>query len=139
MDQAKHCWPRSEAMAAKDFNSWPRPKMSSTTMIIARAWSYPMFVATLLADKQQQDSGDCGVWIDPWHGTWHRLATCRFEITVRQLRQGSEEPNGSSFPRAAGRDTPTALRAVVLFDDRSQPRRHRLPIQPNVHIHWPKP
>lgn len=34
MDQAKHCWPRSEAMAAKDFNSWPRPKMSSTTMIM---------------------------------------------------------------------------------------------------------
>ena len=34
MDQAKHCWPRSEAMSSKDFNSWGRPKMSSTTLIL---------------------------------------------------------------------------------------------------------
>lgn len=34
MDQAKHCWPRSAAMASKEFNSWPRPKMSSTTLIL---------------------------------------------------------------------------------------------------------
>lgn len=34
MDQAKHCWPRSEAMNSKDFCNWIRPKMSSTTFLI---------------------------------------------------------------------------------------------------------
>lgn len=34
MDQQKHCWPRSEAMNSKEFNSWGRPKMSSTTLIL---------------------------------------------------------------------------------------------------------
>lgn len=33
-DQAKHAFPRSEAMSAKDFNSWARPKMSATTLIL---------------------------------------------------------------------------------------------------------
>lgn len=34
MDQSKHCWPRSEAMCSKDFASWVRPRMSSTTFLL---------------------------------------------------------------------------------------------------------
>ena len=33
MDQAKHAWPRSQAMQAKAFNSWGRPRLISTTLI----------------------------------------------------------------------------------------------------------
>lgn len=33
MDMAKYAWPKSRVMASKEFNSWPRPRMSCTTMI----------------------------------------------------------------------------------------------------------
>ena len=33
MDQQKHAWPRSECMKSKEFNSWSRPRMGSTTAI----------------------------------------------------------------------------------------------------------
>ena len=34
MDQQKHSCPRSEAMASKEFNSWNRPRLQSTTLIV---------------------------------------------------------------------------------------------------------
>ena len=33
MDQGKHCYPRSESMQSKEFNTWSRPKLQSTTII----------------------------------------------------------------------------------------------------------
>ena len=33
MDQQKHCYPKSEAMSSKEFHSWARPRMSSSTVI----------------------------------------------------------------------------------------------------------
>ena len=33
MDQGKHSWPRSGVMQSKEFCSWSRPRLSSTTMI----------------------------------------------------------------------------------------------------------
>ena len=34
MDQQKHSCPRSEAMSSKEFNSWNRPRLQSTTLIV---------------------------------------------------------------------------------------------------------
>ena len=34
MDCAKHSWPKAQCMSAKEFASWPRPKLSSTTLLI---------------------------------------------------------------------------------------------------------
>lgn len=33
MDQAKHSYPKGEALQAKEFNSWSRPRMQNTTVI----------------------------------------------------------------------------------------------------------
>ena len=33
MDQAKHCYPKSESMKSKEFNSWSRPRLGATTII----------------------------------------------------------------------------------------------------------
>lgn len=33
MDQAKHCYPKGEALNAKEFGSWARPRLQSTTAI----------------------------------------------------------------------------------------------------------
>ena len=33
MDQSKHCYPKSECIASKEFNSWSRPRMAATTII----------------------------------------------------------------------------------------------------------
>ena len=34
MDAAKHAWPRSEMMKSKDFNSFNRPRLTSTTLLL---------------------------------------------------------------------------------------------------------
>ena len=33
MDQAKHSYPKGEALDAKEFNSWSKPRMQNTTII----------------------------------------------------------------------------------------------------------
>lgn len=33
MDQAKHCWPRSEAMKSKVFSNWGRPRLVNTALL----------------------------------------------------------------------------------------------------------
>ena len=33
MDQSKHCYPRSQCLQAKEFNTWVRPRLQSTTLI----------------------------------------------------------------------------------------------------------
>ena len=33
MDQQKHCYPKSQALKAKEFASWSRPRMQATTVI----------------------------------------------------------------------------------------------------------
>lgn len=34
MDAQKHAWPRSQNMNSKEFSSWARPRMSSTTLLL---------------------------------------------------------------------------------------------------------
>lgn len=34
MDAAKHSWPKSQSMFAKEFASWAKPKLSSTTLLV---------------------------------------------------------------------------------------------------------
>ena len=33
MDQQKHCYTKSDAMSSKEFQSWARPRMPSSTVI----------------------------------------------------------------------------------------------------------